>query len=44
MLLKSANVIQVKKIKHFMGGKGLKVSLIFETKNEILAEIHNLDN
>ena len=27
-----------------MGGKNLKLSFIFETKNKILAETHNLDN
>ena len=27
-----------------MGGKDLKFSFIFETKNKILAEIHGLDN
>ena len=27
-----------------MSGKDLKFSFIFETKNKILAEIHNLDN
>ena len=27
-----------------MGGEGLKFSLIFEMRNKILAEIHNLDN
>ena len=27
-----------------MGGKDLQVSFNFETKNKILAEIHNLDN
>ena len=26
-----------------MGGKDLKFSFIFETKNKILAQIHNLD-
>ena len=34
----------IKKFKHFMGGKGLKFSFIFEAKNKILAEIHNLNN
>ena len=34
----------IKKIKHFMSGKDLKFSFIFETKNKILAEIHNLDD
>ena len=33
----------IKKIKHFMSGKDLQFSLSFETKNKILAEIHNLD-
>ena len=32
------------KIKHFMGGKDLQFSFSFDTKNKILAEIHNLDN
>ena len=27
-----------------MGGKDRKFSFVFETKNKILAEIHNLDN
>ena len=27
-----------------MSGKDLKLSFIFETKNKILSEIHNLDN
>ena len=27
-----------------MGDKDLKFSFLFETKNKILAEIHNLDN
>ena len=27
-----------------MSGKDLRVSFIFETKNKILAEIHNLNN
>ena len=34
----------IKKKKRFIGGKDLKFSFIFETKNKILAEIHNLDN
>ena len=34
----------IKKIKHFMGGKDLQFSFIFEVKNEVLTEIHNLDN
>ena len=33
----------IKKIKHFMSGKDLQFSFSFETKNKILAEIHNLD-
>ena len=33
----------IKKIKLFMSGKDLKFSFNFETKNKILAEIHNLD-
>ena len=33
----------IKKIKHFMSGKDLQFSFNFETKNKILAEIHNLD-
>ena len=33
----------IKKIKFFMSGKVLKFSFNFETKNKILAEIHNLD-
>ena len=33
----------IKKIKHFMRGKDLQVLSNFETKNKILAEIHNLD-
>ena len=33
----------IKKIKHFMVGKDLQFSFNFETKNKILAEIHNLD-
>ena len=33
----------IKKNKHFMSGKDLQFSLSFETKNKILAEIHNLD-
>ena len=32
----------IKKIKHVMGGTDLKFSFTFETKNKILAEIHNL--
>ena len=44
MLLKSSKIIQVqKKIKHFMSGKDLQLSFNFQTKNKILAEIHNLD-
>ena len=34
----------IKKIKHFMSGKDLQFLFNFETKNRILAEIHNLDN
>ena len=34
----------IKRIKHFMGGKDLQFSFIFETKSKILAAIHNLDN
>ena len=34
----------IKKVKHLMGGKGLKFSFNFETKDKILAEIHNLYN
>ena len=33
----------IKKIKHFMSGKGLQFSFNFEIKNKILAVIHNLD-
>ena len=33
----------IKKIKHFMSDKELQFSFNFETKNTILAEIHNLD-
>ena len=33
----------IKKIKHFMSGKDLQLSFNFETKNKILAEIHNRD-
>ena len=33
----------IKKIKHFMSVKDLQFSFNFETKNKILAEIHNLD-
>ena len=33
----------IKKIKLFMSGKDLQFSFNFETKNKILAEIHNLD-
>ena len=33
----------IKKIKHFMSGKDLQFSFNFETKNKILAEIHDLD-
>ena len=41
---KYENHPSIKKTKHFMNGKDLKFSFIFETKNKILAEIHNLDN
>ena len=41
---KYENHPSIKKIKHFMSGKDLKFSFIFETKNKILAEIHNLNN
>ena len=34
----------IKKIKHFMSGKDLQFSFNFETKKNILAEIHHLDN
>ena len=34
----------IKKNKHFMGGKDLQFSFNYETKNKILAKIHNLDN
>ena len=34
----------IKKIKHFMSGKDLQFSFNFETKNKILAEIHDLDS
>ena len=37
-------LFKYKKNTHFMGGKDLQVSFNFETKNKILAEIHNLDN
>ena len=39
MLLRSMKII-----KNFMGGKDLKMSFIFETKNKIIAEIPNLNN
>ena len=32
-----------KKIKHFMSGQDLQLSFNFQTKNKVLAEIHNLD-
>ena len=32
-----------KKIKYFMSGKDLQLSFNFQTKNKILADIHNLD-
>ena len=35
---------EYEKIKYFMGGKVLQFSFSFDTKNKILAEIHNLDN
>ena len=41
---KYENHPSTKTIKHFTSGKDLKFSFIFETKNKILAEIHNLDN
>ena len=41
---KYENHPSIKKITHFMSGKGLKFSFIFETKNKVLAEIHNLYN
>ena len=41
---KYENHPNIKKIKHFMSGKVLKFSFIFETKNKILAEIRNLEN
>ena len=41
---KYENHSSIKKIKHFMRGKDLKFSFIFETKNKIFAEIHNLEN
>ena len=34
----------IKKINRFLGGKELQFSINFETKNKILADIHNLDN
>ena len=40
---KYENHPSIKKIKHFMSGKDLQFSFNFETKNEILVEIHNLD-
>ena len=40
---KYENHPSIKKIKLFMSGKDLKFSFNFETKNKILAEIHNLD-
>ena len=33
----------IKKIKHFKRGKDLQFQFNFETKNKILAEIHNLN-
>ena len=45
MLSKSTKIVQIlKKTKNFMGDQGLKFSLIFEIRNKILEEIHNLDN
>ena len=41
---KYENHPSIKKIEHFMSGKDLKFSIVFETKSKILAEIHNLDN
>ena len=41
---KYENHPSTKKIKHFMSSKDLRFSFIFETKNKILAEVHNLDN
>ena len=41
---KYKNHPSIKKIKHFLSGKDLKFLFIFETKNEILAKIHNLGN
>ena len=41
---KYENHPSIKKIKYFMSGKDLKFSFIFEIKNKILAETHNLDN
>ena len=40
---KYENHPSIKKIKLSMSGKDLQFSLNFETKNKILAEIHNLD-
>ena len=40
---KYENHPSIKKIKHFMSSKDLKFSFIFEIKNKIFAEIHNLD-
>ena len=41
---KYADYPSIKKIKHFMSGKELQFSFNFETKNKILAEIHDLDS
>ena len=40
---KSKHHPSMKKNKHFMGGKDLQFSFLFERKNKILAEIYNLD-
>ena len=44
VIKKYKNHPSIKKIDHFMSGKDLKFSFVFEAKNKILAEIHNLDN
>ena len=41
---KFEDYLSIKNIKHFMSGKDLQFSFNFETKNKILAEIHNLYN
>ena len=41
---KYENHPSIKKIKHFVSGKDLKFSIVFETKSKILAETHNLGN